>query len=277
MTATSRPLHRLALLLALGVVFLAPRPGEAAPPGAAAALGPGGLVAGPTLTFTWQAGAAATFYYLQVNDATSAPRYTAWYPAGQACADGSATCFISLSLAFAAGPGIWWVQTWNPDGFGPWSAGMPFTVGFVPGAWSQKLPSAGRFQIVLDGLAVLDRETGLVWERTPSQVLGAPWPDASWPDAIEACLAKVVANRKGWRLATLEELFSLVDETQSNPALPPGHPFGSLSSSWSATSRPADTSWAYFLNFGTGNAGSTVKTTATRFLCVRGQVPQTPH
>jgi hypothetical protein len=273
MTATPRRFHGLALLLALGVVFLAALPSEAAPPGAAVALGPGGLVAGATLTFTWQAGAGATFYYLQVNDATSQPRYTAWYPAGQACPDGSATCFISLSLAFAAGPGIWWVQTWNPDGFGPWSTGMPFTVGFVPGAWSQKLPSAERFQVVLDGLAVLDRETGLVWDRTPTAI------GLSWAGAIDGCLIKTLANRRGWRLATLEELASLVDGAQDNPALPPGHPFGSVNFAfWSATTRAAVTSEAYYLNLQSGAPVTLSKGNNVRFWCVRGgQVPQTPQ
>jgi hypothetical protein len=42
------------------------------------------------------------------------------------------------------------------------------TVNKMPGAWYQILPSAQRFLLVMGGKAVLDRETGLVWEQSPS-------------------------------------------------------------------------------------------------------------
>ena len=44
---------------------------------------------------------------------------------------------------------------------------LTFAAGFVPRAWSQKLPASARFQLVLDNAAVLDKETGLVWEKSP--------------------------------------------------------------------------------------------------------------
>jgi hypothetical protein len=34
----------------------------------------------------------------------------------------------------AAGSGKWWVETWNPNGSGPWSDGMTFTVSSSGGA-----------------------------------------------------------------------------------------------------------------------------------------------
>jgi len=39
----------------------------------------------------------------------------------------------------------------------------------IPPAWSQILPAADRFQRVMEGNeAVLDKETGLVWEQSPT-------------------------------------------------------------------------------------------------------------
>lgn len=46
-----------------------------------------------------------------------------------------------------------------------------------------------------------------------------------WNDARYNCINKNVGGRKGWRLPSISELASLVDPTQTNPALPLGHPF----------------------------------------------------
>jgi hypothetical protein len=91
-------------------------------------------------------------------------------------------------------------------------------------SWDQTLPAAQRF-IVLSNMnseAVLDRETGLVWQRTPEVVTKS----RNYFNAIDACLETSTGGRKGWRLPAPEELMSLVDPTQgSNPSLPFGHPF----------------------------------------------------
>lgn len=54
--------------------------------------------------------------------------------------------------------------------------------------------------LVMDDHAALNKETGLVWERSPEAA-----PHASWVGAIE------VANRKGWHLPMVEQLASLVN------------------------------------------------------------------
>jgi Protein of unknown function (DUF1566) len=89
-------------------------------------------------------------------------------------------------------------------------------------SWDQTLPANTRF-IVLSNMnseAVLDRETGLVWEKSP-----ATTRFNLWDSAVDHCYGRATGGRKGWRLPTLTELQSLVDPTQSNPALPAGHPF----------------------------------------------------
>ena len=66
--------------------------------------------------------------------------------------------------------------------------------------------------------AVLDRETGLVWERSPDPT------HRNRRLAASACHDKIIGGRKGWRLPTISELASLVDPHQDSPALPEGAP-----------------------------------------------------
>src|SRR5262245_54159931 len=86
-------------------------------------------------------------------------------------------------------------------------------------SWDQQIPATQRF-IVLSNWnneAVLDRETGLVWERSPGAT-------ANWQDALALChTERHAGNRLGWRVPAVEELGSLIDRTQ-NPPLPVGHP-----------------------------------------------------
>ena len=91
-------------------------------------------------------------------------------------------------------------------------------------SWDQTLPASTRF-IVLSNFnseAVLDRETGLVWEKSPAS------SSASWLQSIRRCHGVTVGNRMGWRLPSVEELLSLVDLSVPlfpGPVLPSGHPF----------------------------------------------------
>ena len=138
--------------------------------------------------------------------------------------------------------------------------------GFIPPAWYQKLPAAARFQLVLDDAAVLDKETGLVWEKSPDTTARA------WATAILYAYTKNVGGRKGWRLPTVEELASLVDPTQMNPALPSGHPFINVQSDvyWSSTTSVSDTSYAWYVLFDDGDVNGNDKSHYAYVWCVRG-------
>ncbi len=46
-----------------------------------------------------------------------------------------------------------------------------------------------------------------------------------WQKAMKFCQDLEIGNQKGWRLPTKEELITLLDTSQSDPALPDGHPF----------------------------------------------------
>ena len=95
--------------------------------------------------------------------------------------------------------------------------------------WSQKI-SDGRFVLVLDDKAVLDRETGLVWQRDTDDTA------YDWDGAQNVCHQLEVGGRLGWRLPSIDELATLIDKTQPILALPEGHPFTNVKLFyWSST------------------------------------------
>jgi Protein of unknown function (DUF1566) len=135
-------------------------------------------------------------------------------------------------------------------------------------SWSSKF-TKGRFTVLplFNGEAVLDKETGLVWERTPDG------NTHTWFEAVERCYVVNHGDRQGWRLPTMEELSSLVDSTQQSPALSAGHPFIGVQSDtyWTATTRPSNQAQAMQLDIDTGSTGTFAKTDPNfKAWCVRG-------
>lgn len=118
--------------------------------------------------------------------------------------------------------------------------------------WDQALPVAQRFVILqaFNSDAVLDNETGLVWEKSPQTTI------ARWSAARRICTEKVVGGQKGWRLPSLTEIRSLVDSSVAppGPTLPPGHPFLAVQSAvyWSETRVGENPSGAWAVHFGLG-------------------------
>lgn len=137
-------------------------------------------------------------------------------------------------------------------------------------SWDDQIPLAtNRFKVLTEfgGQAVLDRETQLVWERSPQT---AP---AKWSNARFDCTGKTVGNRKGWRLPSVHELASLVDPSVSpGPTLPPGHPFTNVQSDdyWSATTNAEFPDHAWEVLFGGGVVTATTKDDGDFVWCVRG-------
>ena len=117
-------------------------------------------------------------------------------------------------------------------------------------------PVAQRFFILpnFNNEAILDKETGLVWERSPQAT------SARWITARRTCIEKNVGGQKGWRLPSLEELTSLVDSSIAppGPTLPPGHPFLTVQSTvyWSATRVDEDARGSWAVHFGLGGGAT---------------------
>jgi hypothetical protein len=100
------------------------------------------------------------------------------------------------------------------------------SLALVPPSWMQVLRASdgsdvcdsSRFTCVMEAEAVLDNETGLVWQRTPSQNINV------WINAVDLCRSTEIAQRRGWRLPTLNEMQTLMDDA-GDTGLPVGHPF----------------------------------------------------
>jgi hypothetical protein len=68
--------------------------------------------------------------------------------------------------------------------------------------WDQALPAAQRFVVLaaFNNEAVLDKNTGLVWEKSPQTTTN------TWLGACHDCLNKTIGGQKGWRLPSIPEL-----------------------------------------------------------------------
>ena len=97
-------------------------------PPKATLIAPKGTITDNTPTYQWNAVPTVTWYYLWVNDSKGTP-IKQWYTAAQAgCAAGTGVCAVTPSQDVVNGAATWWIQTWNSSGYGPWSAGLGFTV-----------------------------------------------------------------------------------------------------------------------------------------------------
>jgi hypothetical protein len=133
-------------------------------------------------------------------------------------------------------------------------------------SWDQILPTAQRFELVMDDEAVLDRETGLVWERNTSDT------KYDWYEAQVRGYQTDISGRKGWRLPTVDELATLVDSAQSKPSLPDNHPFTNVKSYfyWSSTANAKTAiNGAFVVNFDSGHVGNDDKTDSFYVRAVR--------
>jgi len=130
-----------------------------------------------------------------------------------------------------------------------------------------------------DDDAVLDKETGLVWQRMRVNEI------SSWPEACEWCMGRETGRRKGWRLPAVEELQTLVDTDVAGhdfdppiPVLPPGHPFlgeafEEIPAVWTTSSDPYHHGRMLYFDIDSGCVGGGIDVNNSDFIgfwCVRG-------
>ena len=151
--------------------------------------------------------------------------------------------------------------------------------------WDSNITNASglRFTTAFPG-AVLDNNTGLVWEQAPDGT------SRNWETAKEYCLNKeVIVGMKGWRLPSVVELASVQDRLLAAPLVPASAftistsvtiPGVQSSAYWSATTAAFNpVAYAWIVNFGDGSlpfalgsvgVDSKSNNSTSRAWCVRG-------
>ncbi|MBI5484227.1 MAG: DUF1566 domain-containing protein [Deltaproteobacteria bacterium] len=112
--------------------------------------------------------------------------------------------------------------------------------------------------------AVIDRETGLVWQRNTDSAT------RTWDDAVTYCSNLNIINLINWRLPTRSELVTLVDRLQATPALPNAHPFTNPQFFyWTSTVDGATPNEPFYVDFMGGTEGNINKAIDIYVRCVR--------
>lgn len=137
-------------------------------------------------------------------------------------------------------------------------------------SWDKNVPNMTRFVVLpnFNSEAVLDKNTGLVWEKSPTSDL------RDWASATNDCVQKAVGGTYGWRLPSVVELKSLQDPSLSSPYVPTGV-FDNVQtiqfpSFWSSTTNAVIHDLAWIVQFWNKDVASGYKTGMRNVWCVRG-------
>lgn len=149
--------------------------------------------------------------------------------------------------------------------------------------WDTHNLPGSRFTTAFPG-AVLDKNTGLVWEQAPD---ATPTPTYTWTAATLYCVNKEVGNTVGWRLPSVVELKSVQDPSLPAPFVPVAlvNGFTGVQSGiyWSAATIAGSTSFTtnsvWSVSFGDRLAGLSPKNNNTfaHVWCVRGPMSESVY
>ena len=117
-----------------------------------------------------------------------------------------------------------------------------------------------RFEDNGDG-TITDKLTGLNWLKdtncpgTLTWQQGLDWVKNTLNAGGVTCNGYAAGAFADWRMPNIHELRSLVDHSQFDPALPPGHPFVNLQDwYWSSTTFASDLTRAWDMPIDSGQA-----------------------
>jgi Protein of unknown function (DUF1566) len=124
---------------------------------------------------------------------------------------------------------------------------------------------AGRYTVTSS--TAFDTKTGLTWQ------LAAPSAQPDWSTAAAYCTGDAaVLPGSGWRLPSLTELQTIVDDSQApgsvldDPTIFPGQPAAPF---WTSSADVNTPGQYWYVDFSTGFTASTVAATPTYVRCVR--------
>ena len=140
--------------------------------------------------------------------------------------------------------------------------------------WDMNHPSASRFVklAAFNNEAVLDKNTGLVWEQAPD------FTERGWNEARIHCAQRTVGGTRGWRLPSIIELKSIEDPSLPAPFVPttifsivPAFFLHSASSDANDPSRVLD------VKIPNGAVATSVKDNPGGSWCVRGPMQESEY
>lgn len=122
----------------------------------------------------------------------------------------------------------------------------------------------GRYQISDEGFFVKDIKSGLIWRRYVET------GKFKYEKALAQAEKEGFITERSWRVPTIEELKTLIEEKHHNPAInaivfpnTPGEPF------WSSSPHPNNTESAWNVNFYDGHVNYDSRTNAFALRLVR--------
>jgi hypothetical protein len=104
-----------------------------------------------------------------------------------------------------------------------------------------------------DDGTVTDSKTNLMWSKDANLLGGS-----MYMDAVQKCDEYPVYGLGGyhdWRLPSMPELKSLIDKSQSDPALPPGNPFINVQFYYYWTTMVSEPGYHYVVYMDNGGVG----------------------
>ncbi len=112
---------------------------------------------------------------------------------------------------------------------------------------------------------ITDNNTQRIWQKEDNNT------QSTWAAANTYCADSTLANYDDWRLPNIFELFSVVDESKSNPAINETY-FPNTDSAyfWTSTVRADVSTDMWLVGFNEGDTATTLNTNSYYNRCVRG-------